>query len=172
MCPTRWTVRAEALTSIAENYVLQMTWEAAKDAVRDTDVRARIGGVAAQMERFDFYFGVELGRKLLNIVDNLSRTLQATAISACEGQKIISLTVATLQSIRSDEIFDMFWEYIENHFHDGERYQNDMRLEKVHQSIQKQLKITIEGFTLKQLTLLHRLLVTDLIKKDSTCYRN
>ena len=109
MCPTRWTVSVEALTSIAENYdVLQMTWEAAKDAVRDTEMRARIGGVAAEMERFDFYFGVELGRKLLNIVDNLSRTLQATAISACEGQKIISLTVATLQSIRSDEIFDMF----------------------------------------------------------------
>ena len=84
MCPTRWTVRAEALTSIAENYdVLQLTWEAARDAVRDTEMRARFSGVAAQMEKFDFFFGVELGRKLLNVVDNLSRTLQATAIQRC-----------------------------------------------------------------------------------------
>ena len=75
-------------------------------------MRARIGGVASQMEQFDFYF--ELGRKLLNIVYNLPLTLQAIAISACERQKIVRLTVATLPSIRSDKFFDMFWEYVEN----------------------------------------------------------
>ena len=53
LCPTHWTVRAEALASIAENYeALQLTWGTAKDAVRDTEMRARIGGVAAQMEHF------------------------------------------------------------------------------------------------------------------------
>lgn len=52
LCPTRWTVRTEALTSIAENYhALQLTWDAAKDDTRGTETRARIGGVAAQMER-------------------------------------------------------------------------------------------------------------------------
>ena len=50
-------------------------------------MRARIGGVAAQMENFDFFFGIHLGRKVLSIVDNLSRSLQAKTISACEGQK-------------------------------------------------------------------------------------
>jgi len=31
-CPTQWTVQAEALTSIAENYqALQLTWDAAKE---------------------------------------------------------------------------------------------------------------------------------------------
>ena len=104
LCPTRWTVRAEALTSIAENYqALKMTWGEARDAARDTEMRVRIGGVAAQMERFDFYFGIEVGRKLLNMVDNLSRTLQAQGISACEGQKVVSMTLATFQSMRSDE---------------------------------------------------------------------
>ena len=86
LCPTRWTVRAEALASMADNYnALMQTWDAAKDATRDTEMKARIGGVAAQMESFDFFFEVELGRKLLNMVDNLSRSLQSTRLSACEG---------------------------------------------------------------------------------------
>ena len=50
LCPTR-TVRAKALASIAEYYeAIQLTWGTAKDAVRDTEMRAHIGGVAAQME--------------------------------------------------------------------------------------------------------------------------
>lgn len=37
LCPTRWTVRAEALASIAENYdTLQLTWDAAKDATKQS----------------------------------------------------------------------------------------------------------------------------------------
>ena len=90
LCPTRWTVRAEALASMADNYnALMQTWDAAKDATRDTEMKARIGGVAAQMESFDFFFEVELGRKLLNMVDKL-----------------------TFQSIRSDQCFDLFWNYL------------------------------------------------------------
>ena len=43
LCPTRWTVRVGALTSISENYqALQSTWEAAKQATKDTEMRARI----------------------------------------------------------------------------------------------------------------------------------
>ena len=45
LCPTRWT---EALSSISENYeALQLTWDEAMEATRDTEMRARIGGVSA-----------------------------------------------------------------------------------------------------------------------------
>ena len=38
LCSTCWTVRAEALASIAENYeALQLTWDTARNAVRDTE---------------------------------------------------------------------------------------------------------------------------------------
>lgn len=58
LCPTRWTVGA----SIAENYVtLRNTWYEAKDQSRDSEMRTRIGGVAKQMDSFNFFFGVELG---------------------------------------------------------------------------------------------------------------
>lgn len=68
LCPTRWTVRADALASISENYqALLLTWDEAKLATRDTEMRARIMGVNAQMEKFEYFFGVELGRKCLSI---------------------------------------------------------------------------------------------------------
>ncbi len=47
---------------------------------KDTEMKARIVGVAAQMEKFDFFFGVELGRKVLNMVDNLSLTASYKAV--------------------------------------------------------------------------------------------
>jgi len=101
LCPTQRTVQAEALTFIAENYqALQLTWDAAKEAMKDTEMSTRIGGVAAQMEKFDFFFwGVELGRKVLNMADNLSLLLQAAKLSACEGQQVVKTTIATLQAI-------------------------------------------------------------------------
>ena len=49
LCPTRRTLRAEALSSISGNYeALQITWDEAMEATRDTEMRARIE-VSAQM---------------------------------------------------------------------------------------------------------------------------
>ena len=104
LCPIRWTVRAEAFSSISENYrALVLCWDAAREATKDSEARARITGVAAQMEKFEFFFALELGRKILNMIDNLSRSLQAKHMSACEGQKLVQVTLSALQSIRSDE---------------------------------------------------------------------
>ena len=101
--------------SISENWVaLQSTWEAARQATKDTEMRAKIIGVASQMERFDYFFGIELGQKYLNMVDNLSRSLQRATISACEGQEIVKKTVQSLQSIQSSDHFDLFWKYLEH----------------------------------------------------------
>ena len=88
LCPTRWTVRANSLASIVSNYsALQSTWEEAVDLVRDSETKARINGVSAQMRKFDFLFGTLLGEMLLQHTDNLSRTLQKT-MSAAEGQQV------------------------------------------------------------------------------------
>ena len=57
LCPTRWTVRAETLELISENYhALQLTWDAAKEVANDSELRAHITGLATQMEKFDFFF--------------------------------------------------------------------------------------------------------------------
>ena len=67
------------------------------EATKDTEVRARIGGVAAQMEKFEFFYGLELGRKILNIVDNLSRSLQGKYMCALDGQKLVQITLSALR---------------------------------------------------------------------------
>ena len=115
LCPTRWTVRADALQSILNNYeVLQELWIESHDFVKDTEMKARICGVESQMKTFNFLFGLVLGDLILRHSDNLSRTLQKTDISAAEGQEVANLTKRTLQSLRCDSMFDLFWEKITN----------------------------------------------------------
>ena len=65
------------------------------------------------MDSFNFFFGVELGRKILNMADNLSSSLQASNMSANEGQSIMKMTFLTLEGMRSEECFLLFWERTE-----------------------------------------------------------
>ena len=52
LCPTRWTVRANSLASIQSNYaILQDTCVEALGVAKDTETKARIIGVQAQMQR-------------------------------------------------------------------------------------------------------------------------
>ena len=51
-----------------------------------------------------------LGELVLKHTDNLSRTLQHASMSAAEGQQVTAMTVATLNSMRSGDQFDLFWD--------------------------------------------------------------
>ena len=113
LCPTRWTVCADALLSIKNNYkVLLSTWEDAVQITKDTESKARIQGVHAQMKKCEFLFGVVLGETILRHTDNLSKTLQAKALSAAEGREIASMVVVTLETLRDDTSFDAFWQKV------------------------------------------------------------
>ena len=114
LCPTRWTVKADSLKSVLDNYeTLMETWNESVEVLKDTEMKARVLGVLSQMKRFDYFFGVLLGEVILSHSDNLSRTLQKRDISAAEGQEIAELTVKTLESIRSDIKFELFWKKAE-----------------------------------------------------------
>ena len=114
LCPTRWTVRATSLKSVIDNYlVFQALWEEVKDTVTDSEIRARVIGVHATMNRFDFLFGLVLAERLLQCTDNLSRTLQSPSLTASEGQQVADLTCKTLIRIRTTEAFDLFWEKVQ-----------------------------------------------------------
>ena len=113
LCPTRWTVRAETMDSIIQNYsVLQEVWEKATEIVHDSDTIARIRGVESMMQTFDFFFGLTLGHDLLRNTDNLSKALQKKNFSAAEGQIVAFQTKKTLLQIRSEECFNLFWEKV------------------------------------------------------------
>ena len=110
ICPTRWTIRAEALKSIIDNYkVLIELWDESLGCVKDTQLKARIQGVAAQMIKFDYLFGISLGLLILRHTDNLSKTLQKIDMSATEGQNIALMALSTLTSLRDDPNFELFW---------------------------------------------------------------
>ena len=110
LCPTRWTVRALSLESVRRNFTaLQTTWEEALDVVKDTEVKARITGVAAKMKEFDFLFGLMLAEKILKHTDNLSKTLQSTSMTAADSYHVATLCNEVLSQIRTEECFTLFW---------------------------------------------------------------
>ena len=114
LCPTRWTVRAESLASILSNYnELLELWEQARLATSDTEMKARIIGIATQMGTFRFLFGLILSEMILRHTDKLSQSLQNPKLSSTEGYKIAMLTVKTLQSLRTDVNFGLLWDKTE-----------------------------------------------------------
>lgn len=113
LCPTRWTVKADYLHSIISNFNILLTvWDEALDYVKDSEMRSRIRGVSLFMRKFDFLFGVMLGECLLRHSDNLSKALQSPNVSAAEGQKMATLTVKTLETLRNGAAFGLFWEKV------------------------------------------------------------
>jgi len=71
LCPTRWTVRAESLSSILVNYdSMQELWEAALHERSDTEKNARIPGIQSQMHCFKFLFCLVQTEMNLRHTDN------------------------------------------------------------------------------------------------------
>jgi hypothetical protein len=113
-CPTRWTVRGEAITSILENYnFLKQLWEESLEEKLLPDIKGRIAGVNSQMSQYNTLFGLKLSERILKITDNLSRTLQKQSLSAAEAQELVALTTSTLQGLRTEEAFNLFFQVVE-----------------------------------------------------------
>ena len=112
LCPTRWTVRASCFQRILVNYAaLLQEWIISLDGKLQSDLRERIIGSQAQMNTFDFFFGLNLGQRLFSHTDNLSKTLQQTRMSAISGKRVAHLTKEFLQKMRSDASFKTFYDF-------------------------------------------------------------
>ena len=71
-------------------------------------MRAHIDGIATKMNTFSFFFDITLSQLLFVHIDNLSKTLKGTSISASEGQAVASMTVKVLVKIRDSNSFQLF----------------------------------------------------------------
>ena len=61
LCPTRLTVRADALQCILDNYeVLQELWFECQDFVKDTEMKAQVCGVENEELLFGGVFPCEI----------------------------------------------------------------------------------------------------------------
>ena len=109
LCPTRWTVRATSLQSMINSWkVLQELWEECLESQLEWEIRAQIIGVNHSITTFECYFGVKFGFLLLKHGNNLSKTLQKTKLSTAEGQSVASLTIKTLEKMRTDDSYHLF----------------------------------------------------------------
>ena len=61
------------------------------------------------MTTFPFYFGCTLGEFVLKQIDNLSRALQNSSMSAAQGQQLAEAICNTLSRDRNEAAFDLFW---------------------------------------------------------------
>ena len=114
-CPTRWTVKGNSVQSILGNYNnLKQLWDECLEQRLDPDVKGRIIGVKSQMSQYKVLFGLKLCERILKITDNLNTTLQKQELSAAEAQSIARMTIKTLQSMRSDEAFKLFFDLVEH----------------------------------------------------------
>ena len=66
------------------------------------------------MTEFRFVFGLKVSEVILKTTDNLSRTLQKSSLSAAEAQHLASLSVATLQGMRTGEAWTVFYASVES----------------------------------------------------------
>ena len=60
-----------------------------------------------------FFFGIIVGERILKHTDNLSKTLQHKDLSATEGQEVADLSVRTLERMRDEQTFELFWTMVQ-----------------------------------------------------------
>ena len=65
------------------------------------------------MNSFKFSFELQLGRKLYAHTDNLSKILQQEKMSAMKGKSLADLIVQTLERIRNDREYNVFYQSVE-----------------------------------------------------------
>ena len=64
------------------------------------------------MEKFEFFFGIQFGYKLYALTDSLSKALQSQKMPAISGKKTADLTRKTVEGIRNDESFELFFQSV------------------------------------------------------------
>ena len=67
LCSTKWIVRARCFRRILGNYAaLLQEWTISLDEKLQFNIRGRIIGCQAQIDTFDFFFGLNLGQRLFS----------------------------------------------------------------------------------------------------------
>jgi len=116
LCPTRWTVRVDAIESVLCNYAaLQLALAEVADENCGRDVGRKARGIQLMMEKFDFLFALHVGLELLRGLAALSKVLQSSSLSAAEAKAAADVEVARLRRIRGDDnAFEILWTKVDD----------------------------------------------------------
>ena len=109
LCPTRWTVRAEAIDAVIKQYTIIIeTLDEVHSTTKD-EYGLKAGGIVTAVEKFVMFFGLQLGHLLFGAVENTSIVLQRKDISVQEAFSAENVTRSFYQRQRQDDAFNKFY---------------------------------------------------------------
>ena len=112
LCPTRWTVRAEAIDAVIKQYTIIIeTLDEVHSTTKD-EYGLKAGGIVTALEKFDMFFGLQLGHLLFGAAENTSIVLQRKNISVQEAFSAVNVTRSFYLRQRQDDAFNKFYESV------------------------------------------------------------
>ena len=110
LCPTRWTVRTEAIASVINNYeALGGAFHEISATCYD-DYGRRAGGVHAQLDRFEIYFGLKLCHLVFSCTEEVSLLLQGKSTTLEDACQQVAVAKRYLEKQRTDDSFNAFYQ--------------------------------------------------------------
>ena len=105
LCPTRWCIRAKAISKILTTYgeVYETLSQLAGDRSVRVDARAKISGLAKQVSKAQTFYGGLLCDAQFSKFELAAKALLSPSLSASAAEKCVQLLLAQLQDLRSDE---------------------------------------------------------------------
>ena len=111
LCPTRWTVRNAAISSILSNYEILLTTLEEVQKGHD-EYAAKASGLRIRMESFDTYFGLKLSHLVFSPSEQFSTNLQGKDTTIQEATCGAELLASHLKSLRTEAQFNQFYEQV------------------------------------------------------------
>ena len=109
LCPTRWTVRTEAINAVLKNYAaIVQALEQISEESHDNYGR-RANGLLSQLERFDTFIGLKLSHLVFSGTEQTSINLQKKDTSVQEALACVDLAISYLKRLRTDDSFRQFY---------------------------------------------------------------
>ena len=111
LCPTRWTVRHGAITSVLKNYKVLLT---ALDVIQEghDEYAAKGSGLLNRMEQFDTFFGLKLAHQIFAPAEQCSTNIQAVNVTVQEAMKAANVLTSHMGSIRNESTFNRFYDHV------------------------------------------------------------
>ena len=110
LCPTRWTVRTEAINSVIKNFSVISSELEQLSQEGTGEIRSKACGLLALMEKFSVYFGLKLSHVVFAISEQLSTTLQSKDLTAQEAVKAVDMALEFFNRQRNNASFDDLYE--------------------------------------------------------------
>lgn len=110
LCPTRWTVRTEAINSVLKNYtVFQEAFSEVAKNCRD-EHGSKASGILSKLQEFATFFGLKLSFTLFSVSESFSKMLQDKQTSIESAVSQAEIVLQHFSSLRNDAEFNQFYE--------------------------------------------------------------